>query len=1315
MAFSSVFTFRERSREEEDPDSTEPRHSTSQAIGTNCPHFAGFMAVCFSGGHNELGLHPVITNASPTFQDVSLGGGSFDVRQVKASSFPLGLSSNIFTNREYVVVKHPRIQDDSAVSFCDIALELQILRHEPLRKHENVVDLLAVMYHDTGDHEGIRVLPALVLEYAEYGSVKAFQEAGYATSLEDKLSIAVDTARGLEALHDSGIIHGDVKPSNLLVFKHPTRKHIVKLSDFGFSMPIDGGQLIGSTEIYRAPEADEGRLPSQYLRQQDIYSFGLTLWTILGDGFPFYASIPDDERLENARKMKNSNLLAGLATLNVLHRLRHQSYPLMTLCKVLLNCLQHSPARRFSDMTKIVRHLEIHQAIIKSVDRHDTPDSGGLRTAFKSLLTVISDAQPPTSVEEAAERTALNGLITLGSVFLSKEVGVAGSDMNLDPEQFRSILLQFLPKAHNRFFSYFSDDEMPLKNALQGISKGALDRATASCVPVSAGVGSGPFSAKNACHLILDCAGLLAEPANNAPPASELPSSSSTPLKPFRDRDFVPDISEFSNTLQKTPKIVQTALFNSLKNILATSTNETDKAQAALSLVSAHVNEIGTEYDLKVAADYVLQATHLGSEKARTLYISIFSYIPDLEPPDPDTLHSWTLRSAEAGNAVALQKLKDVWPSDWQRIEDMTRENEFRRASIGADTCEEMASLLQGLSLDEIEPTQTKVLLLWSIVQDKPEVTTSCLDQNHELAEQTFPNGETPLIMAARLGRKSITEAILEHPKIGNVAGIANDLGVTPLHWLCSFPDEDHERISTLLRHKGADPNSPAVHISVTISEPGVKLHEESPLALTPLHWAIQQNRLSAVDNLIKLGADPTFCMESMEGEQTNLTPLELACRLCHSAVVIRLLQEDAVRQVANTPKPMITGRPVMIRPLFHPIRGYLRWQRLLCVGVDFESESKKTMKALIDNGATTDGVLQVQTVKMPAVFATAYHQCSADLMVSGLELGFANEIDTTFSSISSGGSALFLAITHGDRAMFKALLDAGANVTAVDSYGLNPLHRAAKETDDLFFVKNLLEAGVLVDPEDDKLMSAFWMATYAGNFTIARYLYDQGADRDRIPKSTHRTIMGDMLVTHTRNAFERVKFLLGLPDREGSDGFMASFNENTRYSVLHFTTPYISEFSQDTEITGIMIAEVLRKYHSQEQLDNTAGPHEMTALATAAEAGNYFVVQRLLEYGANPNIPDQHGRTALDLVHWRYCFPERTEALRKVDHKDEQLVAKTLRAVTENTTELLALLYSHKAETLTWKSPPWLEGDPGPRSLNWVLERLRKGDSGDG
>ncbi|KAF4967984.1 hypothetical protein FSARC_4545 [Fusarium sarcochroum] len=1311
MDFSSAFTFRERPQQQ-DPDST--GHDTPvapQSAGTNCPHFAGFMAVSFANDDNELGLHPVITNTAPDFQDVSLGGGSFDVRKVKASSFPLGLSTSIFTNREFVAVKHPRIQDDNTVSFGDIALELQILRHPPIRKHENIVDLLAVMYHDTGNEEGIRVLPALVLEYAEHGSVKAFQEAGYGTSLEEKLSIALDTARGLEALHDSEIVHGDIKPSNLLVFKHPTRKYIVKLSDFGFAMPIEGGQLIGSTEVYRAPEADGGLLPSQYLRQQDVYSFGLTLWTILSDGFPFYASLPDGERLENARKIKNTNLLASLAACNILHRLRNESYPLMTLVKVIIICLQLSPAKRFSNMTKIINHLEITQSIIKSRNGHDPPDAGGLRTASKLLLKVVSEAKIPASTEEEAERTILNGLITLASVFLSKELGLQGSAMNLDPQQFCSIITQFVPTAHNRFYSFFDEDEMPLKNALEMMSKGKLERTMAELLDGSANPSDGgtsrPFSARNACQLIVDCAGFLAEPINDASSASATSQSGSKPVHLLRDEEFVPDISKVSNILQKTPKLVQAAIAESLKNIYSTSASQTEKSQTALSLTYAYIDGIGLQYDLKLAAYYVLQAAHLGLEKARTLYISIFCHVPDLDTPDQDTLRTWTLDSAEAGNPTALQNLKDYWPSDWQKVTQTAQQKELNRIGVDPDACEDIASMLQSLSLEDVELSQAQALLLWSIVTDKPEFTASCLDQNPELGQTTLQNGETPLFTAARLGRKNVLKTILEHPNCKNAAELTDEKGVTALHWLCSFADEDHEAVSTLLLSKGADPNSPAC--SLLFSHYGVKLNDNDLLIQTPLHWAVTQNRLSAVDALLKSGADPNFSMEAGDNEAPNVTPLELACRLCYSPVVSRLLQENSARQVVNAPKPMLNGNDLMFRPLFQVVRGDSRWQRLRLLGVDFESESKKTMKALIDNGATTDAVLQINAIKLPAVFATAYHQCSSDIMVSGLELGFADQIDARFKGMSSGGTALFLAITHGDRAMFKALLDAGADATAVDNDGLNPLHRAAKETDDLYFAKVLLEKGLPVDPVDPKIPSAFFFAVYCGNLSIARYLYDQGADRDRVSTSIKRSILGEMLFRHTRNALRRAKFLLSLPDREGSDGFMVTIDESTRYSLFHFAIPYVSEFAEDNEITGIMVAEILRRYHDQEQLDNTAGPHQMTALAMAAEAGNYFVVRRLLEYGASPNIPDQYGRTALDLVHKRYCFPEQTPAIEQADHKDDLLVEKILRAVNENTSESLALLYSHKAETRTWKTPTWLDSDPGHRSLGWVLERLRK------
>lgn len=520
MEFSSAFTFRVRDREHDQHTSVNTPVAP-QSTGTNCPHFAGFMAVCFAEGHNNLGLHPVITNTTPNFQDVSLGGGSFDVRKVEVSSFPTGLSTDIFINRKYVAVKHPRIQDDNSVSFGDISLELQILRHPPLQNNENIVDLLSVMYHDTGNEEGIRILPALVLEYAEHGSLKAFQEAGYARSMEERLGIALDIARGLEVLHHSGIVHGDIKPSNLLVFRHHTRKYIVKLSDFGFAMPLEGGQLIGSTEVYSAPEADGASGPSRYLRQQDIYSFGLTLWIIFSDGIPYYSSLPDGERIENLRKIKKSNLLPSLAAFNVLYRLRNESYPLMTLVKVIIYSTQLQPEKRFSNMSKIIEHLEMTESIVKNRNGHDTPDCQALRTASKLLLRLASEAKPTESEEEQSERLTLTGLVTLSSVFLSKELGIVGSEMTLDPEQFRSILVKFLPKAHERFYSFLDEEDMPLKKLLQDISKGKIERAVAELLAGSANSGEngelGPVSARTACQMILDCAGFLNEPSNDAP------------------------------------------------------------------------------------------------------------------------------------------------------------------------------------------------------------------------------------------------------------------------------------------------------------------------------------------------------------------------------------------------------------------------------------------------------------------------------------------------------------------------------------------------------------------------------------------------------------------------------------------------------------------------------------------------------------------------------------------------------------------------------------------------------------------------------
>src|ERR1700760_1350225 len=111
-----------------------------------CPDLIGFLAVCFDKDI-QLSLGPVLTTLSPDFDDTSMGGTSFEVRKVRTTSFPHGLNDALFQNRQFVAVKHPRIEPDdirqdgvlSAGLLSDIATELQILPHPFLQQHENIV------------------------------------------------------------------------------------------------------------------------------------------------------------------------------------------------------------------------------------------------------------------------------------------------------------------------------------------------------------------------------------------------------------------------------------------------------------------------------------------------------------------------------------------------------------------------------------------------------------------------------------------------------------------------------------------------------------------------------------------------------------------------------------------------------------------------------------------------------------------------------------------------------------------------------------------------------------------------------------------------------------------------------------------------------------------------------------------------------------------------------------------------------------------------------------------------------------------------
>ena len=90
----------------------------------------------------------------------------------------------------------------------------------------------------------------------------------------------MDIANGINALHGAGVIHGDVKLHNILVFE--SHRFVAKVADFSHAI-FDTGEntyLVGGTAAYTAPEWKK-KLPTSALMKTDVYSFGLVFASIV--------------------------------------------------------------------------------------------------------------------------------------------------------------------------------------------------------------------------------------------------------------------------------------------------------------------------------------------------------------------------------------------------------------------------------------------------------------------------------------------------------------------------------------------------------------------------------------------------------------------------------------------------------------------------------------------------------------------------------------------------------------------------------------------------------------------------------------------------------------------------------------------------------------------------------------------------------------------------------------------------------------------------------------------------------------------------
>jgi hypothetical protein len=136
-----------------------------------------------------------------------------------------------------------------------------------------------------------RTSPYLVMEYVEGTNLQA--EIRQQGRLEPKRALQVTrmVAQGLAAAHEAGLVHRDVKPSNILLGPDNS----VKVADFGLAKPVSGdasltttGMVVG-TPYYMAPEQAQGL---EVDHRSDMYSLGVTLYHMLAGSPPFTDGSP---------------------------------------------------------------------------------------------------------------------------------------------------------------------------------------------------------------------------------------------------------------------------------------------------------------------------------------------------------------------------------------------------------------------------------------------------------------------------------------------------------------------------------------------------------------------------------------------------------------------------------------------------------------------------------------------------------------------------------------------------------------------------------------------------------------------------------------------------------------------------------------------------------------------------------------------------------------------------------------------------------------------------------------------------------------
>ena len=289
----------------------------------------------------------------------------------------------------------------------DVFFEAQALRRIT---HPAIIKLWDCSYSDITS----KTRPYFVMEYFDGITLEERIATGGAITVHEFIPIATQIAEALLETHKLGLLHRDVKPSNILIQKQESGWR-VKLIDFGLaigmntdsdgvsrtkrskSVSLTGKSMIGTLE-YASPE-QLGKLPNVAIGPySDIYGFGKTCYYAL-----FGTPEPDDIELD-ALSDEWRQLFAMCASRKIKRRFKNFSQVLVAIASATRQCCgQRIGCGLVRSMSRFLMILFIGVIVFF------LPPGCGIGAAPIVVIIVFPGGRPRAQVRTRFSITATNG------------------------------------------------------------------------------------------------------------------------------------------------------------------------------------------------------------------------------------------------------------------------------------------------------------------------------------------------------------------------------------------------------------------------------------------------------------------------------------------------------------------------------------------------------------------------------------------------------------------------------------------------------------------------------------------------------------------------------------------------------------------------------------------------------------------------------------------------------------------------------------------------------------------------------------------